>query len=203
MTPRFTRSMLCLAALALSGCGDNSADRAAPTATPADNPAAASAGGSASTPSGGGGTAPIATTAMGTGAEPATGGASGALASAGQSGSPSAEAPSVENPWGFAMRLPQTRLLDCGLKMVEDMPAQQVSDADQICTFSYDGVTGHVYLEATAVDCEYYYALVGLFSTRAWLSIDGEVIPLEDARYSLGGDHFTDSLSFTYADKHY
>lgn len=209
-----SRWILGSAAVVLGACGDSAesgADGATPTEVPGTPASGGSAGGptasagsvegsAASTDAGADAAAP--TTGGGPAAD-AAGGASGIPASAGQGGQPGPDAPILENPWGFPLRQPEIRTLDCSVKMVDDLPAQQVADADQICTFSYEGVTGHIYLEATVVDCEYYYALVGYFSSRAWLSVDGVVIPLEDPLYTLNGDHFTDSLSFTHAGRDY
>lgn len=184
-------------------------------ATSVEDTGGASAGGTGGIPANSGGTAaevaaasnaeaanPPAPTTGGAPPSQETGGASGTADTAGQGGVLEPNEPPGDL-WGFSVRQPQTRTIECSVTMTEDLPAQQVSDADQVCTFSYDGVTGYVYLEATVVDCEYYYALVGEFSARAWLSIDGQITELEDARYSVNGDHFTDVLTFDHAARSY
>jgi hypothetical protein len=130
-------------------------------------------------------------------------GAGGAPASAGQGGATPGPAGTLDNPWGFPLRKPETRTIECSFAYSEDLAPQTLEDADQICTFAYGALSGALYLEATVVDCEYYYALVGSFSSRVWLSVGGQLLPVDHPEYSLGGDHFTDSLSFDHDGLHY
>jgi hypothetical protein len=128
------------------------------------------------------------------------GGSDGEAGASGEGGSAGGAAGSSggTTAYGFDIRIPQWRLVQCdtpGLNMEEP-------DRDFLCTFDYDGVSGYIYSQSRLVSC---VGPMGPFSFEleaAYLSIDGEVSVLQNAIYNAGGNHGNDSLEFDYQGQH-
>ena len=69
----------------------------------------------------------------------------------------------------------------------------EFSDVDHVCTFAHDGVEGYLYIQATPISCESSgMSYTPVFTTRAWLSVEGVVAELSDPLYDHGGNHNND-----------
>jgi len=104
--------------------------------------------------------------------------------------------------FGFDVRVPQVHSYAC------DGPMGTVQmnepDADWICTFDVGDVHGYVYTQATPTGC---FVTMGAVPTytggSGWISIDGQVSPLDKVGYDWGGNHHNDAISFDWNGKHY
>ncbi|MBN1653433.1 MAG: hypothetical protein JXA30_06620 [Deltaproteobacteria bacterium] len=105
--------------------------------------------------------------------------------------------------FGFNYRLPQTHSLICAGGVGDPNP-QEFLDVDWLCTFDYDGLNGHLYLQSTPISCTRTMSAVPEFETyNAQLSIDEQIVPLQNAQYVWGGNHHNDSLAFDHNGKSY
>ncbi len=137
-----------------------------------------------------------------------TGGVAGG---AGETGGAAGSAGSGDEPGGsgsadlgFTIREPEPLTVTC-TETFDGTPApSELSDEDYVCTFVYDGVEGHVYVQATPTDCRVLMGAVPTtFDTAGWFSVDGQVTPLEGAAYDHGGNHFNNTIEFDYEGAHY
>ncbi|MBN2341322.1 MAG: hypothetical protein JXX29_16975 [Deltaproteobacteria bacterium] len=110
----------------------------------------------------------------------------------------------LENEWGFAIKTPVTRTLNC------DDPEDifdgewEVLDRNWLCTFEEGNVEGVLYVQAIPTECFVLMSPQAVFEIGvAQIWIDGEVSSLTDVGYDYGGNHQNDSLSFTYGDLAY
>jgi len=106
--------------------------------------------------------------------------------------------------FGFELRIPEEHEVDCGA-VPEGLPDTLVQlDVDHICTFDYGQFHGHVYVQATAVDCFVTMSPIPVFEVAgAWISLDGVVTPLDGVVYDYGGNHQNDFLEFDFGDYDY
>lgn len=104
--------------------------------------------------------------------------------------------------FGFSIRIPEEHEVECDY-VPEGFPKTIVqAEVDHLCSFDYDGASGHIYVQATPVDCIVLQEPMVAFEVAgAWISFDGLVSPLEDAAYDSGGNHQNDSIEFTYGGK--
>jgi hypothetical protein len=121
---------------------------------------------------------------------------------------PSTDAGAVTNTFGFTMRVPQEHTITCDLGNPAPCPGSDQlveSDMDWICTFSYGGTIGHVYVKATPVECSCFGMTRGAtYQGRgSFISINGTVTPTTDATYDMGGGHNNDSMGFSYDGKYF
>jgi hypothetical protein len=189
-----------------TGCGDNSEQGD-------DSPASGGGNGEAgATGTGGqaGGANPDANGGEAGGANPdANGGEAGGANPDGTAGGAGA-AGNGDNPaadeFGFVRRVPeQERTVTCS-ESPAGLPEEPgvFPDADVLCTFDDGTTTGHVYVQATPVDCTVLMGAVAIYELEGgWISVDGTVTPLEGGQYDFGGNHANDSLEFDYAGRHY
>jgi len=107
------------------------------------------------------------------------------------------------DPFGFNIRIPQIHTLECeGGPMGDDTIDQ--TDVDWVCTFDHDGVSGHIYLQATPTSCFMVMSPTPVFEAAgAWISIDGVLTNLENSGYEWGGNHHNDWLHFDYQGQTY
>ena len=109
---------------------------------------------------------------------------------------PDPEDTTPPGPYGFTLRTPDPAAYTCADEPWDD---GQMGDVDHVCTFAYGGVDAVIYLQATPVGCESVgMSWAPVFSTTAWLSIDGAVTPLDAPLYDHGGNHNNDFAEFTY-----
>ena len=108
----------------------------------------------------------------------------------------------IENPYGFSMRIPQTRRLpcpDCQTPGDKDAP-----ELDFVCSFDLDGHDAVVYLRATPTSISSSFFAIPVFDTvEAFISENGTVSTLADASYDYGGGHHNDFFGFTIAGVRY
>lgn len=104
--------------------------------------------------------------------------------------------------YGFSIRTPQNHTLTCKTDMGDIQ--QDYRDADHLCSFSYNGVKGYIYIMASVKGClPYSYSPLPDYETVAQISIDGKVSALEKAAYDFGGNHHNDWFTFTYSGTNY
>lgn len=134
------------------------------------------------------------------------GGEGGSAETGGSAGSQDQSGGDGNTPYGFTIREPEARNVTCsqgpdGLPMTEP---SLMNDEDYVCTFVHGSVAGHVTVQATPTDCVQFMAPVPTsFETAGWISIDGEVSPLEGLTYDHGGNHFNNAFEFDYAGNRY
>lgn len=107
--------------------------------------------------------------------------------------------------FGFDIRAPETHEVTCS-SYPPGMPKDPMiqPDMDWLCTFDYGEQTGHVYIQATPVDCLFLMGPSPIFEVPgAWLSIDGQVSNLENPLYDLGGNHQNDWFEFSHNNKRF
>ena len=98
----------------------------------------------------------------------------------------------LPNEWGFHMRIPQQREVDCG-----GTPTT-VLDADWLCTYDDGTTTAMTYVRGTAVSCIKTMSAVPIFDATAEIAVDGVVSSLTDVTYDWGGNHHNDFVRFTW-----
>ena len=104
--------------------------------------------------------------------------------------------------FGFKLRVPQEHSIDCKTPFGGDK--LDAWDWDWVCTFEYGGTSGHIYVQATPVDCIVTMSAIPVFeSLGAWISADGAVSELAGPYYDWGGNHNNDFLEFDHAGKHH
>jgi len=111
----------------------------------------------------------------------------------------------VDNDLGFTIRYPATHHIDCE-DPDPDFPAEDLDepDADWLCTFDYDGASGHVYVQATPTGCFVTLSSTPVYDDCAgWIALDGTVSPVTDADYDWGGNHHNDTITFTWDGKRF
>lgn len=198
------------------GCGDSD-ESPTESATGGEGGAAPSTGGSSPKATGGGDNADDETGGSGTepgpsggdagaGEDPATGGSSGSAGSPeteGNAGASAGGAPGTggasgggnDATFGFSIRAPEERSVNC----TDVADPQFLYDEDFVCTFRHGTVDGYVYLQATPTDCQ---VLMGptptSFDAAAWISIDGVADSLDAVAYDHGGNHFNNTIEFSY-----
>ncbi len=133
------------------------------------------------------------------------GGSAGMGGMGGNSGSSGAagngEGGGTVSSFGFDVRIPQWHTVQCQdpanfTHVLDEM------ELDWVCTFDYEGVSGHVYVQSKPVGCTVLMGPMPDFETQAaYLSVDGEVSSLQNVVYEWGGNHANDSLSFDYQDR--
>ena len=105
--------------------------------------------------------------------------------------------------FGFTLRVPQLHEIMCSMFGSPQEPQDEL-DVDHICTFAYGGEQGHIYVQATAVDCNSQgfpfpiYDVVG-----AWFSKAGKVTELDNPAYDYGGNHNNDFITVDRDGKRY
>lgn len=102
-------------------------------------------------------------------------------------GSPTNEIP---NDWGFVMRLPHDRTLDCG------DTSQTFSDRDWLCTYDYDGATGVVYAQSTPATCVQVMDYQAVYQSTGEINLGQGAQALGSVVYDWGGNHQNDTLEF-------
>jgi hypothetical protein len=132
------------------------------------------------------------------GGSSATGGASserGGSSATGGTGSTG----KLDSATGFVIRTPSSHSFNCNSPSTGESSSETFSDADWICSFSYNGKTGAVYIQSTPTACKVVMSAMPVFTTAtAQISFDGKVSELTNAKYDWGGNHHNDSLSFAY-----
>jgi len=103
----------------------------------------------------------------------------------------------LPNDWGFDMRVPQTRTLECA------GGTHEFDDMDWLCTFPLQNVTGMIYIAATPTDCFETMSVVPSFEARGQIEIDGAISDLSSPMYDWGGNHHNDALDFDWDDQHF
>ncbi len=107
------------------------------------------------------------------------------------------------DPFGFDIRIPQTHTLECEGGPMGPQTMDQI-DVDWVCTFDHNGISGHVYLQATPVSCYVIMGPMPVFEVAgAWISIDGVLTDLENGGYEWGGNHHNDWIHFDYQGQTY
>jgi hypothetical protein len=134
-----------------------------------------------------------------------TGGSAGETHPEGNAGAPS-QGDGSPDEFGFVRRIPaEERSVTCS-EYPEGLPEEPAlfPDADVLCTFDDGTTTGHVYIQATPVDCTVLMGATPIYElTGGWMSVADAVTPLENASYDFGGNHANDALEFDYAGQHY
>lgn len=102
----------------------------------------------------------------------------------------------------FNVRIPQYRNLTCQSEMGGTETVQEL-ETDFLCTFAYEGESGHIYLKSKPIGCTMLMGPVVSFEIEgAQLALEQSVIDLENAVYNRGGNHVNDSFEFDYQGKH-
>jgi hypothetical protein len=108
--------------------------------------------------------------------------------------------------FGFDIRLPQDHSVTCS-NYPEGFPEDPMeqADVDWICTFDYGDQHGHVYVQATPVDCTFaMMSALPVFECPAgFVSLNGKVEELSNPAYDWGGNHNNDFLEFDWQGKHF
>lgn len=105
-------------------------------------------------------------------------------------------------PFGFFYRNPSTQTVMCTDYEGNENEVEFV-DQDFVCTIEYGDVSGYIYFQATAVDCELVFSEMPIYNTTGWISLDGEVSPLESPAYDFGGGHHNDFFTFGFEGVYY
>ena len=107
-----------------------------------------------------------------------------------------------DKDFGFALRVPESHHLVCEQSgpFAEEM---DVLDTDWMCTFAYGNEAGYIYVQNTPLSCITMMSSVPSFESEGWISLDGEVSPLEEPLYDYGGNHNNDWLEFTWQGSRY
>ena len=103
----------------------------------------------------------------------------------------------IDNEWGFDMKMPLERTLDCA------GTPQAFLDANWLCTFDYGGTTGMVYAAATPVSCIETMSYIPTFEAVGQIWIDGTVTDLDNVAYDWGGNHHNDQVDLDWNGQHY
>ncbi len=107
--------------------------------------------------------------------------------------------------FGFNIRIPENHSVTCS-KYPDGFPKDPMeqADVDWICTFDYGDQHGHIYVQATPVDCQVFYGPIPIFECpAAYMSIDGKVEKLLNPVYNAGGNHLNDYIEFDWQGKHF
>jgi len=108
--------------------------------------------------------------------------------------------------FGFDIRIPQTHEITCS-NYPDRFPEEPLvqADADWVCTFDYGDQHGHVYVQATPVDCTFaMMSVLPVFECPAgYMSQNGKVEKLLNPAYDNGGNHQNDFLEFDWQGKHF
>jgi hypothetical protein len=95
----------------------------------------------------------------------------------------------LPNEWGFSMRLPAPREVDC---KGNPLPAE---DSDWLCTWNQGGGSGVVYVQATPAGCQDGgLGFIATFEAQGEVWDGASVSPLDLAAYDWGGNHHNDTL---------
>jgi len=106
----------------------------------------------------------------------------------------------VPNEWGFDIRVPQMREIECPNDGIV-----QFLDIDWVCTLEFEDVSAHIYVQNTPSSC----VNVGMsdaptYTTeQAQIHINGNLVTSSLAVYEYGGNHANDFMMIEYDDKHY
>jgi len=110
----------------------------------------------------------------------------------------------VIDDFGFTIRVPQVHTVECNGGPPGFQDELEQLDTDHICTFDYDGVSGHIYIQATATSCNVLMSPVPFFDVvGAWLSVDGQLTELENPEFFWGGNHHNDFAMFETGGNHF
>ncbi|NLN62306.1 MAG: hypothetical protein GX146_05450 [Myxococcales bacterium] len=110
----------------------------------------------------------------------------------------------IPNEWDLPITAPESNTVHCDGSEYFGSGPEDFPDANWLCSFSYDGVNGVVFSRNVATDCLVIMAPMPIYENRGtWLAIDGQVTPLDNASYDIGGNHRNDALAFAYGDKHF
>ncbi len=99
--------------------------------------------------------------------------------------------------FGFYIRKPQEHDLLCSQfpDRIPEFPFT-TADTDWLCTFKWGDASGHIYVQATPVECFVLMTPQPVYGTEAWLSVEGEASSLKNADYDYGGNHNNDFFEF-------
>jgi hypothetical protein len=104
----------------------------------------------------------------------------------------------------FDVRVPAEHQVTCSQYPEGMQPEpQDYSDVDWLCTFAYGGASGVLYLQATPTDCRLDMQTVAIYTSEAWLALDGLVHAPGAPVYDWGGNHRNDFLTFDFQGHHF
>jgi len=108
----------------------------------------------------------------------------------------------VDNTWGFPIRYPQKHTFACPDVGIP-IPDLDALEADWLCTFTYDGASAALYVQADPTSCEVSMSGMPVFgASRGWIAVDGAApASVSETGYDWGGNHHNDSLTFTWNGK--